>query len=604
MWWHIDAGDDEKNERQFSNFEVFRRLLPLFQSQKRALFQSLFLLIIVTSASLAGPQILRLTINQAMDQNGNESTILILSSFFIAIALIRFVLNYLMALIIARSGLEMVTALKERLFAHVLKLKVSFFHEYTPGRLLSRVESDTENLKQLFSNAAVRLASSLFMFFGVIAIMLWEDWRSTGVVLLGLPLVGLMLVVAMRILRRYYRHSRKVSAQISGFIAEYVPGISTVQHYGYQDKAQQKLSDLNSELVRANAVGDTLSNTFWGFFYFLEMMAVVAVLAVAAPKVARKELDLGTLIMFIEYLRQVFMPLIQISEFVNFVQRAFVSAERVFALFALDASDGHPQRSATEAQAGLEFQRSVRFENVSFSYIPGDDVLHDIDLEIRKGQTIAVVGPSGGGKSTLANLLLAFYQPHTGKITVDGRPLDSLPRSGWRQCIGLVLQELQLFPGSVRDNLTVFNKDLSDDALWKALDITQGTELVNRLGGLDAALAERGNNLSQGERQLISFARALVHDPQLLILDEATASVDPITERRIQRSFQRMLKSRTAFVIAHRLSTVLGADRILVLEDGRIAASGSHEQLLKSGVSAYQRLYELQFGSPKGGLDG
>ncbi|MDF1660996.1 MAG: ABC transporter ATP-binding protein [Planctomycetota bacterium] len=598
MQWHGAGDDDDQQERQFTNYQVFRRLTPLFHSQRRAILQSFALLIIVTSCSLAGPQLLRLVINEASKKDGSEANVITLSLIFVVISVLGFALNYLMTLIVSRSGLEIVTDLKERLFRHILQLKVSFFHDYTPGRLLSRCESDSENLKQLFSHAAVRLASSLFMFFGVIGVMLYEDWQSTGVILLGLPVIGVMLIVAMRVIRRYYKRSRKISAKISSFIAEYVPGISTIQHYQYEEKAKDKLEGLNSELVRARVVGEILSYTFWGVFHFFEIMAVAAVIAVAAPKVARGELDLGTLIMFIEYLRQVFMPLMQISEFVNFVQRAFVSAERVFALFSLEPDDDRFSQvsAAEEAHLVPAFQDKISFNDVTFSYREGDNVLHGVSFDIHAGETVAVVGASGGGKTTLANLLLAFYEPVSGSITVDGKDLKSFPKRAWRKKIGLVLQELQLFPGTVRDNLTVFANDLPDDALWRALEISKATGLVEGLGGLDATLGERGNNLSQGERQLISFARSLVHNPPLLVLDEATASVDPITERNIQLGFDQMLKSRAAFIIAHRLSTIIGADRILVVENGRIVASGTHEELLAEENSAYQHLYELQFG--------
>lgn len=597
MMWHGAGDDDDQHERQFTNYQVFRRITPLFHSQRSSILKSLLLLIIVTACSLAGPQLLRMVINEAARENGSEQTVITLSLIFVVISVMGFALNYLMTLIVSRSGLEIVTELKERLFRHILQLKVSFFHDYTPGRLLSRCESDTENLKQLFSHAAVRLASSLFMFFGVIGVMLYEDWRSTGVILLGLPIIGLMLIVAMRILRRYYKRSRKISAKISGFIAEYVPGIPTIQHYQYEEVAQGKLKALNDELVKARAVGEALSYTFWGIFHFFEIMAVAAVIAVAAPRVARRELDLGTLIMFIEYLRQVFMPLMQISEFVNFVQRAFVSAERVFALFSLEPDDDRfRDAKADESELVPAFSDKISFNDVTFAYKEGDDVLHGVSFDIHAGETVAVVGASGGGKTTLANLLLAFYEPKSGSITVDGKALQSFPKRAWRKKIGLVLQELQLFPGTVRENLTVFATELPDKALWRALEISKATDLVKGLGGLDAPLGERGNNLSQGERQLISFARSLVHDPPLLVLDEATASVDPITERNIQTGFDQMLKSRAAFIIAHRLSTITGADRILVVDDGRIVASGSHEDLLAQENSAYQQLYELQFG--------
>jgi ATP-binding cassette subfamily B protein len=258
-------------------------------------------------------------------------------------------------------------------------------------------------------------------------------------------------------------------------------------------------------------------------------------------------------------------------------------------------------RSAAAPHAGasappeVPFQHSIRFEDVGFAYAPGRDVLSHVWFEIPRGHKVAVVGPSGGGKTTLANLLLHYYEPTTGRITVDGVDLREYPRNAWRRKIGLVLQGVHLYPGTLRENLTVFDPARSDAEIRRALDIVQALSLAERLeGGLDAPLAERGANLSLGERQLLSFARALVHDPPILVLDEATASVDPITERRIQRGIERMLAGRTAFIIAHRLSTITRAERILVVVDGRVVESGKHDELYALG-GHYKRLFDLQF---------
>lgn len=618
FWWDAeDVDDPEHQERRLSNRDVISHLTPWLLDQRRPLLIALGLVVLVTASRLAGPQILRRVVNLAT-VGGDQTLLLQLAGLFVLVAVGGFALDYILTVIVSRAGLEVITRLKERLFRHVLQLNVAFFHDYTPGRLLSRVESDTENLKQLFSSAAIRLVSSLLTFIGIVAVMLWEDWRTTGLIIVVLPLIGGLTVFAVRILRKNFRLGRKASAKISSFLTEVLPAIPIIQHFGWDDEAAGKLEALDRELVSVNARASFISYGFWGVFHFFEVLACVALIAIATPRVLAGTLDLGTLIMFLEYLRQVFAPLIELSEFVNFIQRALVSAERVFSLLGMEPDDEEFAEVRTRSIAESErlpayetreqsprrappfrFETALAFEDVRFGYKPGEDVLHGISIHIPRGSTVALVGPSGGGKSTIANLLMHFYTPREGRLTVDGVDLCAWPRSTWREHIGLVLQELMLFPGTVRENLTVFAPAADDDKLRRALRIAEAERLVERLGGLDASLAERGRNLSHGERQLLSFARALVHDPPILVLDEATASVDPITERLIQRSLDRVLAGRTALIIAHRLSTIVRADQILVIEQGRVQQRGSHDSLV-AVEGPYRRLYDLQFGDAEG----
>jgi len=369
-----------------------------------------------------------------------------------------------------------------------------------------------------------------------------------------------------------------------------------IRHHGYGAKARARLDELNGARVRTDTKGDAYSYVCWGLFHLCEILAVAAIVAVGAPRVARREMDLGTLVMFIEYLRQVFMPLLMLSEFLNFMQQALVSGERVFGILAREPHERPelPLEGLPTPRLAPAFAGELRFDDVSFAYEEGHDVLHGIDLSIGAGETVALVGPSGGGKSTIASLLMAFHEPGSGRVSVDGVDLRSVPQSSWRRQVGLVLQPLHIFPGSLRENLTVFDEEVADEDIWRALGIVQAHGLASKCGGLEGPLAERGANLSVGERQLVSFARALVKDPPLLVLDEATASVDPVTERRIQESLDRMLEGRAALIIAHRLSTITGADRILVVEGGRIVERGSHDELYAQ-AGAYRRLFDMQF---------
>ncbi|HDS29761.1 MAG TPA: ABC transporter ATP-binding protein [Firmicutes bacterium] len=302
-------------------------------------------------------------------------------------------------------------------------------------------------------------------------------------------------------------------------------------------------------------------------------------------------MEIGTLIAFIEYIRQMFAPIIHLSEQLNFIQRGLISVERVFGILETEPSvkDGESPKEE------LKFEKEIRFENVWFAYEGENWILRDVSFVIPKKQKIALVGSSGGGKSTVINILLRFYDPQKGRITVDGRDLRDFPVKAWRELIGLVLQDIYLFPGSVLDNLRVFEPGIPVERVKEVSSIARADYIIEKLPGkYDGELAEKGANLSVGERQLISFARALVNDPPLLVLDEATSSVDPHTERLVQEALDRLLAGRTAVIVAHRLSTIVNSDRIIVINNGEVVESGTHSELLEH-EGLYAKLHKLQF---------
>ncbi|MBI2569390.1 MAG: ABC transporter ATP-binding protein, partial [Candidatus Schekmanbacteria bacterium] len=620
FWDFQDSLDDaERGERRLSSRAVLRRLLSEVGQARGALLRAAGLLVLAATADLAGPQILRQVLNAAAT-GASEGHIARLALLYVAVVAGSLGLGYAMAILLSCIGLRLVTDLKERLFRHLLGLNVRFFHDYSPGILLARVEGDTERLKQLFSNATARLAQSLLLLVGILGVMLLEDWRTTLAVLGCLLALGAAASFFVRIAQRLYREARKRYADVTAFIAEYVQAVDVVQQHGYEEQVKARLRALSSKKLRADSLAQLVEYSFWGVFSFFEILATVTVIAVGSRKVVSGTMDLGTLVMLVEYLRQIFVPILAISELVSLVQQALVSAERVFGLLekipdeprdlAAAAARQRGERERQELVPGVShadavpagpaepevpFAHVLRFEAVSFAYEHGRDVLREISFDLRRGERVALVGPSGGGKSTLANLLLRFYEPTSGRISVDGVDLRTYPRRAWRRRIGLVLQGVHLFPGTLRDNLTVFDGSRAEGELWRALGIVQASALASGLaGGLDAELAERGANLSQGERQLVSFARALVHDPPVLVLDEATASVDALTERLIQQGLDSMLAGRTVLIIAHRLATAARADRILVILDGRIAESGTHAELYQLG-GHYRRLFDLQY---------
>jgi ATP-binding cassette subfamily B protein len=369
-----------------------------------------------------------------------------------------------------------------------------------------------------------------------------------------------------------------------------------LQTFGYEPRAEERLRALNTDKLRLERKSSFFEYGYWGFLTAVEVVGVMLLLWLASGRVLGTGMTIGMLVLFVEYTRRIFRPLAEFSEQLGFIQRALASADRVFAV--LDTPSQTPDRAGSADEVPSAW-REVAFEDVSFVYDGGTRALDRVSFRVRRGERVALVGLSGGGKTTITNLLLRFYEPTDGRVALDGTDIRDFRQKAWRRRIGLVLQDIHLFPGTVAENLRSLAEgpDAPDAAALERAARTVGAdEVIARLPrGYDEPLAEGGANLSMGERQLLSFARALVHDPDLLVLDEATSSVDPGTERRLQASMDRLLAGRTALVIAHRLSTVVTADRILVLHRGRLVEEGTHAELhAKGGI--YRDLFDLQFG--------
>ncbi|MFW5878319.1 MAG: ABC transporter ATP-binding protein, partial [Myxococcota bacterium] len=372
---------------------------------------------------------------------------------------------------------------------------------------------------------------------------------------------------------------------------EHIQATPVVQAFGLHAHAGNEMQRWNSRRIRTEMAADMRAYPYWGLVSAIEVVVVMLVLYVGSKQLFGQAMGIGTLVLFIEYARRLFEPILAFSEQLGFVQKAFASADRVFEV--LETPSRTPDRPGASTETPRDFER-VAFEKVSFSYDDGPPALRNVSFEIRRGEHVALVGRSGGGKSTIAKLLMRFYEPSEGRISVDGTDLRELTHEAWRRAVGFVPQDIHLFPGTIRDNLTVLDETISEERLQRVLEVVQAKDLIaRREKGLDSSIGEGGQSLSQGERQLLCFARAIVRDPPLLILDEATSSVDPGTERRLQEAILRLLAGRTALTIAHRLSTVLSADRILVVSDGRIVAEGKHEELVRKS-DLYRELCRLQ----------
>ncbi len=594
MWWDdSELPEDERYVRHLSVREMLRRVLPLFRPHLRLLLAGLGLLLISVGAELAGPVILRRLIDHSIS-TGSRDGIIRNATYYAALFGIGTAASYFQVVILTRMGLAIVTGLKRSLFHHLLTLSLAYFDKNPPGKLLARVESDTERLQALFSEVALAVFRTMVLLVGTLAVMLAANWRLTlAILVLAAPIVS-GTVFFFRWMRGLYRRVRGYYARISTFVSEYVQGVPMIQFFGYERRAAERLAALNQSKLAAERTASLFEYGFFGFLTAMEVCAVMVILYLGSGRLFGVTMTVGTLVLFIEYTRRVFWPLAAFSEQVNFLQRSFASADRVFAI--LDTPSRTPDRPGAIVKVHDDW-REIAFENVSFAYDGGAQALKDVTFRIRRGEKVAVVGLSGGGKTTITNLLLRFYEPTDGRITVDGNDIRAFRQEAWREKIGLVLQDIHLFPGTVEENLRALAEEIPRGNLERAIRIVGAEEVIARLPkGYDGTLAEGGANLSMGERQLLSFARAIVRDPSLLVLDEATSSVDPATERRLQASVDRLLAGRTSLIIAHRLATIVAADRILVLHHGRLVEEGTHGELYGRG-GIYRDLFDLQFKS-------
>jgi ATP-binding cassette subfamily B multidrug efflux pump len=513
------------------------------------------------------------------------------SAVFVVTVLLAFVTLYAEGYLMQLMGQYIMANLRRQIFGHLQRLPIAFYDRNPIGRLVTRVTTDIDALNELFSSGLVELVGDVLLLAGIVVVLFWLDWRLAVVAFSIVPLLALLTLWFRAGVRQAFRNVRVKIAGINSFLQEHVTGMSVVQLFGREQVAFREFSAINDN----HRVANVRSIFYYALYYpgveLVTATGLGALIWIGGGQALRGAVSIGALIAFLQYAQRFYMPLSDLSEKYNILQGAMASSERVFRL--LDT--GVDIASPADAFAPPAVRGDIEMEAVSFSYLPREPVLKRVSFRVRPGETLAVVGHTGAGKSTLANLLLRFYDVDGGAVRVDGVDVRQWSLPVLRRAIGMVLQDVFLFSGTVADNIRLGDAAIDDARLrWAAAEVN-ALPFIERLpGGLDAAVRERGAGLSVGQKQLIAFARALAFDPAILILDEATSSIDTETEQLIQKALDRLLQGRTSVVIAHRLSTIQRADRIMVMHKGEVRELGTHQELLAlRGI--YYRLYLLQY---------
>jgi ATP-binding cassette, subfamily B, multidrug efflux pump len=569
---------------------LFRRLLVYLRPYRGLTAIAVLLLLAGAGLALVGPVLTQRALDIAIPHH-DIGLLGTLAAVFLAALLVDFAVEYGQTLLTTYIAQRVMYDLRMEIFGHLQRLSIAYFDRNPVGRLMTRVTSDVETLNELFSSGVVTVFGDVFTLIAIMTMMLLVDWRLALVTFSVIPLVWLTASIFRQRVRQAFRDIRYRLTRLNAYLQERLSGMRIVQLFGREEDSAARFAELNREHLQAHLRSITIYAVFFPVVEVLTAVAMALLLYYGGLRTLSGSLTVGVLAAFIQLTRRFFQPLQDLSEKFNLLQSAMASSERVFALLDQPVSVLEPEHPVPLHRP---VRGEVRFENVWFRYSPeGPWVLRDVSFTASPGQTVALVGHTGAGKTTIVNLLLRFYDPDRGRILIDGVDIRRLSTSDLRSLIGFVQQDLFLFVGDILHNLTL-DAPVSPDAARRAAARVGADRFIERLpAGYSHRLGERGRSLSVGERQLLSFARALALNPTILVLDEATSSVDAEAEGQIQHAIAELMTGRTSIVVAHRLSTILHADEILVLQHGEIRERGSHRELL--GMQGlYQRLYQLQ----------
>jgi len=572
--------------------QIMRRLLLYLKPYSLQVALAVFLLLVIAATRLVGPYLTKIAIDQYIIEQVDLDGLGYISILFVGFLFIQFFVTFIHTYLMQWIGQKVMYDIRTQLFSHIQTLSLRFFDRNPVGRLVTRVTNDVDVLNEVLTSGVVAIFGDIFTLVGIVIVMLSLNWKLALITFCVLPLLFYVTFVFRSRVRESFRNVRKRLARINTFLQENISGMYIVQLFSREKASFNRFDELNKDHLKSHLNTIFYFALFFPTVEFIGYLAIGITLAYGGWQIQTTGLTLGVLIAFIQYAQNFFRPISDLSEKYNILQGAMAASERIFKLL-----DEKPDVQTKLQPKDLSPTHSkIEFRDVSFGYNEDHFVLKNISFEIKKGQKLALVGATGSGKTSIINLLTRFYDVEKGQILIDGTDLRDISVEEWRKRIAIVQQDIFIFSGTIADNIRL-GENFSDEQIKFAAKNVAAHEFIRRLPKrYETDVRERGNLISLGQRQLLAFARALAFDPEILILDEATASVDPHTEELIQQALEKLLENRTSIVIAHRLSTIKHADQILVLHKGRIREQGTHDELLQLG-GIYQKLYQIQIDS-------
>jgi ATP-binding cassette, subfamily B, multidrug efflux pump len=582
------------SEKETTSGKIFDRkvLGRLYDFVKPYQGKFYFLVILTFLLALLAPvrpYLIQLTIDTHV-VTGDVEGLVMMIYILIGLLILNAVVQYLHTFLSGWLGQTVIRDIRIKLYKHLTHLRLKFFDNTPIGRLVTRNISDIETLSDVFSEGLAAIIGDLLQLFFLLAIMFYTDWRLTLISLSTLPLLIISTYIFKEKIKVAFNEVRNAVSNLNSFVQEHITGMHIVQIFNSEKVESEKFREINKEHKVSNIKSVLYYSVYFPVAEVIQAAGIGLLVWYGAINVLHQEVTLGVLIAFIMYIQMFFRPVRMLADRFNTLQLGIVSTDRIIKL--LDSKEHIPNNGTFSPET---VKGHVKFENVWFAYNEEEYVLKNINFEVNEGHTLALVGATGAGKSSVINLLSRFYDINKGKIEIDGNNIAQFELSALRRNIGVVLQDVFLFSDSIYKNITLGNPDISLERVVEAAEMVGARKFIERLpGGFEYNVMERGSTLSVGQRQLISFVRTMVYDPKIIVLDEATSSVDTETEEMIQESMEKLMKGRTSIVIAHRLSTIQKADKILVLDKGEIKEQGKHEELLaKNGY--YAQLHKMQY---------
>ncbi len=583
--------DTDQRLNNYSDKEILKRLASYAIPYWKYFLLTFLLMVISVIFALFEPFLIGVSIDLLTETPIDLSQLTLVLVIFALSIILSAGFEYMQTIILQKTGQTIVYNMREEVFTHVERQDYEYFTKIPTGKLVTRVANDTNTLNEMYTNVIVNVFRNLLMIVGILGAMFWLNAELALLILAVTPFIIIFSFVFRRFSRKAYRTVRANMSRVNGFLAEHLSGMKVVQIFNKEEEKHEEFNEKNTELRRSELRELLVFAIYRPTMYMLFMISTIIIFLYGGRQVVEGTLTVGILVSFYNYLRRFFEPIQQLAEQFNIVQSAFASSERIFAIL-----DEHPQvLDEPDAIELDEVKGEIEFKDVWFRYVEDEWVLKGVSFKVNPKESVAFVGATGAGKTTILSLLTRDYDIQSGQILLDGIDITKIKLSSLRSHVGVMLQDVFMFSGTIKSNITLRDEDITEQEVIDACKYVNADKFIEKLPNrYDEPVRERGNNYSAGQRQLISFARTLVHKPNIMILDEATANIDTETEELIQESLKKMMNIGTMLIVAHRLSTIQHVDKIIVLQKGEILEQGSHQELLRQ-KGHYYYLYKLQY---------